>query len=297
MTNFVRETKVNRPTPDATKSSVLDHAKIVNVPEGTGFGTRTEVGMWPSYNCLPTFTDTPICPDPAGEKEFDSVDWTGAFSFGVYAGVECRALGLDKADQDAEVKRVFERNEGKGIEAALKSTRFVARTGSGLTDDGRGIATWAAPTDLTAGIDASPQVAFAMLEGYARATYAGVPTLHLPVGAASFLGQDKVVWQGEKAYSHLGSKIVFGGGYEPDYGEGDWDGSWQMWATGDVYIERSKQINLSAYDLPGGRGGAADEGRNHYMTLAERMYRVAVDCFVATATGKVGSAPGVGFGN
>lgn len=298
MTTMIRESEVTRPEPNPVKSTVLDHATVVNTAVSSGFGMRTEEGMWASYNCLDTFTHTPFCPDPSGSKTFATVGRADAFSFAVYAGVECRAIGLDTADQDAEVKRVFERNEGKGIEAALLAERFVARDQTAvdaLASDGRPRPTWDAPVDLTAGMDVSPAIAFAMLEGYARTIYAGQPTLHLPAGAASLLGQDKVVWQGDKAFSHLGSKIAFGGGYDPDYVT--WDGTWDMFATGEVYIEKSTVLSQSAYDLPGQRetipGVDPDPdvnlnaGRNHYLTLVERMYRASVDCFVAKATGKV----------
>lgn len=296
MTTFHPESEVTRPTPDPVKSSVLDHATVNETPvrATSGFGLRTEVGLWPSYNCLDTFTHTPYCPDPSGRKEFQTVGWDDAFSFAVYAGVECRAIGLDTADQDAEVKRVFLHNEGKGVEAALLAERFVARsaasinplTGAPYADDGRGLPEWDAPVDLTAGMDVSPAIAFAILEGYARTVYAGQPTLHLPAGAASLLGQDKVVWKGDKAYSHLGSKIAFGGGYDPDYLT--FNGSWDMYATGEVYVEKSTTITQSNYDLPGGYGSIEEnQGRNHYLTLVERMYRASVDCFVAKATGKV----------
>lgn len=293
MTTFITETETTRPTPDAVTSTILDHATVITTPVSNGFSMRTEDGMWPSYNCLDTFTHTPFCPNPPSNKVFDTVGRTDSFSFAVYAGVECRVIGLDKEDQDAETRRVFEHNEGKGIEAALLANRFVARTaltvnpltGAPYLSDGRTLPEWEAPVTLTAGMNVSPQAAFAMLEGYARSIYAGQPTLHLPAGVASFLGQDKVVWKGNKAFSHLGSKIAFGGGYDPNYLT--WNGTWDMYATGEVYIEKSVEIQHSVYDIPGIRVGAANQGRNHYLTLVERMYRASVDCFVAKATGKV----------
>lgn len=302
MTTFVTETETKRPEPNPIRSSVLDHAEaagnVVDTPVTKGFGMRTQVGMWPSYNCLETFTHTSMCPDPSGSKTFDTVGRADAFSFAVYAGVECRTIGLDKEDQEREVKRVFERNEGRGIERALKANRFVLRdgsvdnplTGDPYTNDGRPNPEWDAPVDLTDGAtEVNPKVAFAILEGYARTIYAGVPTLHLPAGMAAYLGGDVVIWEGSgdnmRAHSQLGSKIAVGGGYDPDYV--GWDGTWTAYATGEVYIERSTILDQSVHDLPGGRDGAANEGRNHYLTLVERMYRASVDCFVASATGKV----------
>ena len=82
-----------------------------------------------------------------------------------------------------------------------------------------------------------------------------------------------------------------GGGY--DEGEDLSTGTWDMYATGEVYIEQSEEINVQTYVVPGdGSGTGSDENGisdNTSLALAERMYRVAVDCFVAKATGTVWS--------
>src|SRR4051812_42735677 len=111
---IVRGAEVTRPEPDALTSSVLDHVTLV---EKSDFGIRNNAGLWPSYNCLDLLIPTPMCPDPLGTttKMFVGAEWIPAFEFAVYGGVQCNAVGLDKADQKSEVSRVFARSEGKGI--------------------------------------------------------------------------------------------------------------------------------------------------------------------------------------
>src|SRR5690349_1668106 len=133
---IVRGTEVTRPTPRPLTSSVLDHARSAgNVqPVSGAFGYVNDAGLWPSYNCLDLLVPTAMCPDPligeTGEyKTFDAADWQPGFTFAVYGGVQCRAVGLDVDDQEAETRRVFERSQGKGVEQALLENRFVERLG------------------------------------------------------------------------------------------------------------------------------------------------------------------------
>lgn len=279
-TKTVKETGVARPEPDALTSSVLDHATIKEV---TSFGLRNNDGLWPSYNCLDTTIPTPMCPDPVAEKAFGFASWVPAFEFAMYGGAQCSAVGLDVNDQESEVGRVFRRNEGRGVEEALRDIRFVA-------PDSDAEVQWDEPVDLTpTSSDLTLAQAVAVLEGYAAAVYAGAPTLHLPRAAVPLLGSDVLVWRGNKAFTVNGSKVAIGGGYDqftvPPSGE------WDLYATGEVYVERSSEVLIQSYVLPGdGSGIGSDENGlpdNTVVTLAERMYRVAVDCFVAKATGTV----------
>lgn len=281
-TQIIRGSEVNRPTPDPLTSSIMDHATVV---ENAKFGLRNNEGLWPSYNCLDTLTPTPICPDPLTtvHKAFGNAAWIPALEFAVYGGVQCSAVGLDKADQKSEVERVFGLNEGKGIEQVLLYNRFVATDSDALIQ-------WDAPVDLTPGSAVDLKVALALLEGYAATVYAGVPTIHMPRAAGSLLGE-RIVWKGDKAYTRSGSKVAFGGGYDdPTMIE---SGAWDLYATGEVYIERSDEVSVQTYVVPGdGSGLGSDENGladNTVLALVERMFRVAVDCFVAKATGTVWS--------
>src|SRR5690606_21156387 len=147
---------------------------------------------------------------------------------------------------------------------------------------------WDAPEDVTPVGGVPLNVALALLEGYAASVYSGVPTIHMPRAAASLLNE-RIVWEGDKAYTRSGSKVAIGGGYDTS----PMDGTWDMYATGEVYVERSDMISVNTFVLPGdGSGEGSGEnglGSNTALALAERMYRVAVDCFVAKATGTVWS--------
>lgn len=287
MFSHIQERQVTRPAVTPIKSTILDHATVIETTER--FDLVNEGGLWPSYNCMDTLVPTALCPDPTEDKEFGFIGWVPAFSFAVYAGVQCNLVGLDRADQEAEVKRVFAANEGKGVEAALKANRFVVRTEAQNTADGRQIhrqSEWPAPVDLSSTIvpaAMTPKMAISLLEGYARTVYAGQPTLHLPAGMAAYLGGDIIVWDGDKAYTNLGSKVAIGGGYDPDYTP--WDGTWTAYATGEVYVEKGPKIEIQTYEL---NGSAEQTARgidsNMSMTLVERPFRAGVDCFVASAT-------------
>ena len=273
------ETPATRPVPDPLTSSVLDHALAAgNVKENAEFGLRNNEGLWPSYNCMDTLIPTPICPDPEFTKTFSHAEWVPGLEFAVHGGAQCKAVGLDKADMASEINRVFGLNEGKGIEMVLLFNRFVAT-------DSDVFPAWAAPVDLTpvsgpTGLLALP-VALALLEGYAAQNYAGKPTIHMPRAAATMLGE-RIVWKGDLAFTRNGSKVAMGGGYDTS----EADGTWDLYATGEVYIERSEQVDVSTFVIPGD-GTDAAIGDNSVLSLTERMYRVAVDCFVAKATAKV----------
>lgn len=275
---------VTRPSVTPVTSTLLDHVDAKTVDH---FGLMNNNGLWPSYNCMDTLIPTPMCPDPlieeGGEpKVFVNGAWVPAYDFAVYGGVQCYNVGLDEADMRAEVKRVFEANMSKGVEQSLLWNRFVA------TDSDAPVA-WDGPRDLTPGTDIGLVVALGMLEGDAAREYAGLPTIHMPRAAATVLESNGlIVWEGNKAFTKNGSKVVMGGGYDDEdmLASGEWD----MYATGEVYVEMSEQIDVHAYVIPGdGNGVGSDEtglADNTQIALAERMFRVAIDCYLTKITGK-----------
>ena len=287
MVRIIQMGEITRPATTPFTSTILDHATVG--PDVSSFGLRNNEGLWPSYNCLDTLTPTNTCADPLATdedfKQFSSAEWVPSFEFAVHGGVQCQAIGLDKADMESEIKRVFEINEAKGIEQALAGNRFVANS-DGL---------WDAPVNVTPSGAVPLHVAVALLESYAATMYAGVPTLHLPRGAATLLA-DRVEWVGGKAYTTAGSKVVFGSGYDTDIGAT----SWEIYATGEVYVEKSSRLDFNSFVIPGdGSGtGSGQNGieENTQLALVERMYRVAVDCFVAKATGTIITSNGGGGG-
>jgi len=278
-TQITQERAVSRPTPAPVTSSVLEHATVVDM---ASFGLRNSEGLWPSYNCMDTLTPVIGCPTPTEPLDFnamESAEWQPSFEFAVYGATKCNAVGLDDADQKAELERVFTLNEGRGVESALLERRFVEDD-----DTTHAEPWWSAPKDVTPATPVSLLVALALLEGDAAANYAGLPTIHMPRAAATVLeGSGVIVWNGNKAFTKNGSKVAIGGGYDQSLEDGLWD----MYATGEVYVERSTRVTHQQIVLPGSADAAKGYPDNTVIALTQRMYRVAVDCYVAKATGKV----------
>lgn len=268
---MIKGREVTRPSTTPLGSSILDHATVEEIDH---FGLANNEGVWASYNCLDPFSPTEVCPSPQRDpKEFDSGTWVPAFEFPVYGGVQCSLVGLDEADQKREIERVFSAVEGRGVERNLLATRFTADTST--------VPLWDDPTDITPATDVPLHVAVALLESHAAANYAGVPTLHLPRLAATVLA-DRLVWEGGKAFTRSGSKVAFGGGYDPVLGDGEEpEPTMTLFATGEVHVQRSEMIKHTGYVLTDGQGAAYGLDDNTAVALVERMYRVTVDCFTA----------------
>lgn len=263
---------VKRPATVALGSSVLDHSTVAEV---SNFGLRHSDGLWPSYNTTHARTEISVpCLNPGipEVKTFDEVPWVEATEFAIYAGVQCRTVGLDTADQKAEIARVFAANEGKAVEEHLLANALTAAT------------------DLTPGSPVGLLVALALVEGHAANNYAGVPTLHMPRAAATILeGHGLIAWQGNKAYTINGSKVAIGGGYDDPTMLAS--GEWMIYATGEVYVEKSDLVHEQQNVVPGdGSGVGSDENGladNTVVTLVERMFRVGVDVVLGKAKGTV----------
>lgn len=291
---LIEGVEITRPDVEPITSTILDHFPLVT---NRKFGLRNNEGVWDSYNCLDLLVPTPTCANPMVEmdyKDFKFAPWVPAYEFAVHGGVQCMAVGLDTADQKAEVERVFGLTEHKGIEQSLLYNRFEVR----LPDESSGVtfspydASWEAPEDITpAGATLGLTVALAMLEGHAAANYAGLPVLHLPRAAGTLLeGAGLVTWEGDKAFTKNGSRIVMGGGYDDPTMLAS--GEWNLYATGEVYIEASAIIGPhQQHVIPGdGSGIGSDQNGlpdNTVVVLVERQYRVAIDCYAAMVTAKV----------
>jgi hypothetical protein len=192
-------------------------------------------------------------------------------------------------DQEAETKRVFEIAQGKGIERALRDNRFVAFTPGSDEPVSPYYGQWVEPEDLTPASAIPLTVALALLEGNAAANYNGLPTIHMPRAAATVLEvRGLIVWKGDLAFTKNGSRVAIGGGYDDPVMLAS--GLWDMYATGEVFIEINDDIKTRTYEVLPGMADAGSDGNglleNGVVTMAERMYRAAIDCYVAKVTGK-----------
>lgn len=258
---IIRAQTVDAPTPEKLRGSILDAATI---HEGMAWiGDQDD--PFPAYNCLSLRTLPGFCyvggtvGVPDGEKDFDVVPWSSAAKpFGVYGGLQCKPVGSDLSP--ARVRDAFLAREGTAVEMGLME----------------GLLSSAEVVSLPAGVTADVRQGIAWLEGHAACHYAGVPTLHLPRGAASILAAGGgVESDGNMLRTRLGSKIAAGGGYDclnqaPD-GTNSPSGKAWLYVSGEVVLWRS---DLGVHD-------AFDTTNNDQFVLAERIYMAAVDCYMA----------------
>lgn len=256
-------TKVRYPVaPEITprEGTLLDAASVKD-----GIEWLDGEGLFESYNCLQFGADAQFCaPSP---KNFDqSPVWQDGFRFATYGGIVCSSVGLDQAEMERQVEKVFEAGESTAVERALLETRFRVSSGN-----------WAAPTDLTptAG-PVKPVVGVGLLEGYASSVYVGTPTIHMPITVASMLlGVNGVELNESVLRTRLNSKIAAGAGYDfPNYGpDGTQPAAGELWlyATGEVAVQRGNAIVRQVMA----------HSDNEVFVLAERGYVAAVDCFTA----------------
>lgn len=205
-------------------------------------------------------------------KTFETGSWQDGFRFAVYGGVVCKSF--DSVDSD-RVRQAFLNRESYGVEKALLATRFVDSASSN----------WDAPVDLTpAGGAVAPTVGVALLEGHAAAAgdYSGPPTLHVPRTIGSLLAsRTTFVWDGNVLRTHLGSKVAAGGGYDDPNasptGAAPAAGEKWIYASGEVVLKRGEVFV----------GSELNTETNETVTLVERTYMAAVDCYTSAVRVKV----------
>jgi hypothetical protein len=204
-------------------------------------------------------------------KTFSNSGFQDGILFAAYAGHTCKGIGNDGSAVE-ELQRVFEANESIAVERAIMQQRMVVNG-----------TVWAAATDLTpAGGAVSAKAGLAILEGHASWNYAGVPTIHAPRSIGSLLTQSNSIERdGNALRSVLGAKVAAGGGYEsPNTGPAGTAppaGEKWMFASGEVVVARSEIVPKQEMD----------RSTNEIVTLVERMYVAAVDCYTAAVRVKV----------
>jgi hypothetical protein len=227
--------------------------------------------LFQSWNCL-RFDGSPNFCAPNSKDLDQQSGWIDGVRFAVYGGVTCKYPGGREVmeEQNEGASAAFDKGESTGVERALMALRFTENAvGAGLPGD------WPEPPDLTpAGGAVKPQVGIALLEEYAGDVYAGVPTLHVPRGiAGSLMNIGGAEFEGDVLRTQLGSKMAAGAGYAypnlgPD-GVAAPAGERWLYATGEVVIGQGEKVARTAINTED----------NEIVTLVERPYIAAVDCF------------------
>lgn len=248
------------PEVTAVQGTLLDTATVID-----GISWLDGSDLWQTYNTL-SFGQAALFCAP-NDKDFDgSADWVSGFRFAVYGGITCKSVGLDMADQEAQVRSAFERGESIAVERALMATRFQEADGE---NDGR----WEA-ADTIAGADLKPALGVALLEQEYSVRNPGIsPTIHMPRSVASLLlGVDGAAMNDSVIETKLGSKVVAGMGYSsPNLGPNGSPSAnlltqW-IYATGPVVVARGPVEVRQSFN----------QDNNDVVVMAERAYVVAVE--------------------
>jgi hypothetical protein len=263
-----------RPTPAPIKGTLLDAADY-REQSTKWLVTRdhhTEE-LFDSYNCMKFQHVAEKCSQT--EKDFDQPKlWQSGFEFAVYGGTTCGSVGLDFAEMEAEVTRVFHAGETTAVAQALMATRFAEGPDrdAGVGED----LAWEAPEDISGASAVKPLVGLAQLESFAAANYVGVPTMHMPRSIATLLfGVGALEWDGPVLRTKLGSKVAADPGYDypntSPVGAAAATGEKWLYATGEVVVIADRPIikQMMAHTT------------NDVFVLGERAYVAAVDCFTA----------------
>lgn len=207
-------------------------------------------------SCGTTHTYPISCPtdDPA-EKVFDpATPYMEADSTAVYATLTCSRVGSTAAQMEADVRQRLANGEQTGAETLMAASLAAAAV------------VLVAPDDMSASSAVGELEEW--LYGVGGAAYGNVGFLHAPVRYASDFGRhgllikDGAVWR-----THLGTVVVFGGGY-PDDGRIYISGSVTVWRAADVNVPPAEET--------------WDRELNVFNLLAEREYAVAFDCVAAS---------------
>ena len=229
----IRGPVVEAPTPADRKGDLLD---VADVHEGLAWIQPTD--MFTSWNCVDVNAVDVCAADATPAKTFESPLLVDGAQFAVYLGGACKPLS---ADVEADVSRVFDLRESRGVEKQFE-VRILGPSGV-----------------VVGGTPVTTAHALAIMENALGDAYAGVGTIHMsPLLATLYLGEQLLVEEGGKFYTKLGTKVVVGTGYTSN----------NLYGTGDVTVYRGPKELVPAPDM----------ANNTTNVLAERAYVVVADC-------------------
>lgn len=254
---LIAPARIEAPAVALPKGGLLAVANVIDEPSSS----RAAFGFdYYSYAC----GDGGLYAAPCGEvtgpgfdttKTLEGGERVTAYPFVVYAGVDCDLFGRDEYGPAA-------RNKLAGVEERLVGRAFQAIATANLTPVA--VPVPSASEDLTPCCEAVVS-AVGALEQYAGENYGGLPVLHLSRANTAYLAAaGYVVMNVDGSLQTVqGTPIANSPGYDPT----------TAWISGAVHIWRTP-VEVHAVD---------SVMTNTAQGLAERVYSVAVDCFVAVA--------------
>lgn len=261
---------VEAPTITRTSGGILDRAQVIDI---VGGDLNELMGvMYESDSCWPVrlvTLDVNSCVSTAA-KTFDAFGFETGTPFHIYAGVDCSVLA---GNFEAKATTRLELGETRAVEKQLWENTFRTE----------------AVNITPAGGAVSPKVALGLLEEFAGASYAGVPTLHVGKRGAVFLASENLLkLDAAEPVTVGGSIVVPGSGYTSLIGPGGVVATaTEVWVymTGHIVLRRGPITTIPAID----------QYTNSSIVLAERTYVPTVDCFTVairmSLVGGTGPAP------
>ena len=232
----------------------------VIVRETTGLGRSVTIsGIDPTSAQGTQYTGASSSFAPNDPKAAPGLAVGTADAFVVYAGVDCRIVGL--VDSAAKARRRLEFVERRLVEERVWVQQLAVPSA-------------VLPTGSTTAV--SLKEGIAALEEALGDSYGGIGIIHSPEWLTPYLSDRKqIVPDGAKLRTSLGTKWAFGRGYlntDPD-GVAATTGTAWLYATGDAVVRRSEMLPVIDE-----RSGATDLSINDALIIAERSYAVILDC-------------------
>lgn len=223
---------------------------------------------------LPDCAGTPgFAKSPAGGPDFFMHD-----PFTVIGSYKC-ATGGRPANQAFDIaRRRLMGNEEKGAEEIFWSGVTAAGTVAPSLSLGN-VAAGATPVNLTPpGGPVGPVIALSLLESAMGDCLPGRGYVHMNRGLGeAFASQRLVNTDGQRAWTPMGNRYVFGSGY-PDTGPGGVlpaAGTAWVFGTGPVWGVRGE-----VFMTPNDVGEAVDRVLNNVTVFAERVYAIGFTCCI-----------------
>lgn len=245
--------RISAPPVQRPAGGLLAAATITDVPDDSrvAFGVEFTSYLCGTGGLFPAPCGTVTGPVFDATKTLEGGTNGTGYPFAVYAGVDCDLFGRDEYAQAA-------RDKLTGLEEALVSTAYLAIVQANLTPV-------VVPHSHLPGTDITEPLVFdvGILEAWAAANYGGTPLLHIDRATAALLiaaGYITPTIDGG-LITGQGTPVANGAGYPTQ----------TLFITGAVHMWRTPmQVHSADAHL-----------LNTSQGLAERVYTVATDCFMA----------------
>lgn len=205
-----------------------------------------------------------------------------AYPFTVYASYICPPVGTSDADSVRRTRLRFQLSEAELVERAF----WGGNAAEGVTGVLEQMVVATTATELAASANAVE--AISLLEQQAAAVHYNGPLLiHARPRMNAYLAYRGLIQdyssRGDQPVSYLGSRYVFGYGYQGNKPDGTVPSGTaeNIYITGRVFIWRDPEVFVSPPEqmLITGTGAG---GANQRVMIASRAYAIGVECLAAT---------------